>query len=56
MKTAKVYTKNTSWTTSINGTDKEIQDYFINQWFNVGVYPVEKMEQVLKVKILIEEV
>ena len=55
MKTTKVYTKSTNWTTSVNGTEEEIKDYFLNRWFNVGTYPVERMEKVIKVEILKEE-
>jgi len=33
-----------SWSTSINGTFEEVKAYFINNAFNVGSYPEEKME------------
>ncbi len=42
--------KGTSWETAVNGTEKTIKDYFLNNFFNVGVYPVEKMEMVCKVE------
>ncbi len=45
----------TSWETEINGTDKEIKDYYVNKFFNVGVYPVEKMEMIKKVEFVKKE-
>jgi len=52
MKSAKLTTETGfSWITSINGTDQEIQAYFLNQFLDVGKYPVEKMERVIKVEI-----
>lgn len=41
--------KGTTWLTSINGTPKSIIKYFMHQWFNVGSYPIEKMECVTTV-------
>jgi hypothetical protein len=41
-----------SWTTSINGTHEEIRKYFIDNKFDVGTYPVEKMEKVVGVDFL----
>lgn len=41
-----------SWETNINGSDKEIYDYFLNQWFDVGCYPIEKIEKVVSCEIL----
>ena len=48
-----IYTSNTNWTTSVNPqmTNEEIEKYFLNKFFDVGVYPVEKMEKVIKVII-----
>lgn len=53
MKGAKATTTSgLSWSTSINGTDEEIRRYFMGQSFDVGVYPEEKYERVVKVEIL----
>lgn len=48
MKTAKVYYKTKEgkidyWVTDINGTEESIKQYFLTNYFNVGVYPVEYM-------------
>jgi len=52
MKSAKVTTKSGhSWTTSINGTYQSIVKYFMGKRFDVGVYPQEKMEQVVSVEV-----
>lgn len=52
MRTATITTTSGhTWTTDINGTDYEICRYFLNQWFDVGVYPVEKIEKVIRVDI-----
>ena len=52
MKTATITTESGyTWKTSINGTDKEIFKYFLGERFNVGEYPVEKMEKVTAVKV-----
>lgn len=40
-----------TWSTDINGTDEEIKKYFLGQRFNVGAFPVEKMEKVVDVKV-----
>lgn len=40
-----------NWTTEANGTNKSIRDYFLGKRFNVGSYPVEKMERAVKVEI-----
>ena len=41
-----------TWTTSVSNetTEATANDYFLNQWFDVGLYPVEKMEMVVKVE------
>jgi len=41
-----------SWTTSASSTTTEAtaNDYFLNKWFDVGLYPAEKMEMVVKVE------
>ena len=40
-----------TWSTEINGTDEEIEKYFIGQSFNVGAYPIELMEKAVKVTV-----
>ena len=39
-----------SWTTPINVSLEAAKNYFLGQLFDVGVYPVEKMEKVTKVE------
>lgn len=51
MRVATIKTKSHQWSTDINGTDAEIKSYFLGQYFNVGVYPQEKMEQVISVEV-----
>ena len=48
-----ICTTNTNWTTSVNPdlSDEEIEKYFLNKYFDVGNYPVEKMEKVIKIVI-----
>ena len=41
----------TTWSTPINGTEETIKKYFMNKYFNVGVFPEEKMEKVVNVNI-----
>ena len=38
------------WETNINGTIEKARAYFMGNAFNVGFYPVEKMEKVVKVE------
>lgn len=52
MKTIKVCTNNYSWVTSANGTQKELNVYFVGKLFDVGIYPIEKLELCIKVEIL----
>ena len=54
MKTAKVSFKDPAhnYATNINGTDEEIREYFLNNLFNVGIYPEEKLRKPIKVEIL----
>lgn len=55
LKSVKITTKQgTTWTTSVNGQldDEEIARYFMGNSFNVGVYPVEKIETVCKIEFL----
>lgn len=44
----------TSWTTAVNGSlkNEEIAAYFYKNYFNVGVFPEEKIEQVTKVEFI----
>ena len=41
-----------TWTTSVSNetTEATANDYFLNQRFDIGLYPVEKMEMVVKVE------
>ena len=50
----KLTTDTSSWTTCINPnmSNKEIEKHFLNEFFDVGVYPIEKMEKVAKVEFL----
>ena len=50
----KLTTASSSWNTCINPnmSDEEIEKYFLNKFFDVGLYPIEKMEQVVKVEFL----
>jgi len=41
-----------NWSTSINPPFSGAQKYFMNQYFNIGSYPVEKMERVVKVELI----
>lgn len=52
MRTATITTTSGhTWTADINGTDAEICRYFLNQWFDVGPYPEERMEKAIRVVI-----
>lgn len=53
LRSVKVITKYSSWTTSVNGllSDREIEDYFVGKDFDVGVYPAVKFETVIQVEI-----
>lgn len=50
----KLTTVSSSWITCINPnmSNEEIEKHFLNEFFDVGVYPIEKMEKVLKVEFL----
>ena len=50
----KLTTASSSWNACINPnmSDEEIEKYFLNKFFDVGLYPIEKMEQVIKVEFL----
>ena len=50
----KLITASSSWNTCINPnmSDEEIEKYFLNKFFDVGVCPIEKMEKVVKVEFL----
>lgn len=41
-----------TWETSLaeNITQKQAEDYFLGQYFNVDAYPVETMERVVNVE------
>lgn len=53
MRTAIITTENgTQWATSINGTNSEIREYFMGNYFDVGVYPIEKMSKVVNLFII----
>ena len=41
-----------SFRTSINGTDAEIKKYYMGKYFDIGVYPKEKMAKVVSVRVL----
>jgi hypothetical protein len=52
MKTATITTESGyTWKTRIHGTEKSIKEYFFSNRFDVGEYPVEKMEKVTAVKV-----
>jgi len=40
-----------SWTTDISVTIEKARKYFLNRSFNVGLYPVESIEKVVKVEL-----
>ena len=46
----KVTTKTAEWTSRFNGDIRKAKEYFIGKFFNVGDYPVERMECVTSVK------
>ena len=39
-----------SWTTSIRGPEEKVNKYFLNQRVDIGIYPEERMEEVIKVE------
>ena len=56
MKTAHVKFKDEqyNYSTSINGTDEEIKDYFVGKWFNLANYkePMnDNMQQCINVEV-----
>ena len=52
MKEATIYLNDgTNYTTNVNGTDKEIKDYFYGIWFNYGTVD-DKMLQCVKVEVI----
>lgn len=52
MKTATLTTETgCTWTTSINGTDEEIREYFLGRQFDCGSYPTEDFQTVVKCEI-----
>lgn len=55
LKTVKLTTEQgTTWATSVNGSleNEEIAKYFMYNFFNVGVFPKEKLEKVIKIEFL----
>jgi hypothetical protein len=38
-------------TTNINGTDKDIKSYYMNNIFDMGIYPEEKMCKAVSVEV-----
>ena len=50
----KLTTATSSWNTCINPnmSNEEIENHFLNKFFDVAVCPIEKMEQVVKVEFL----
>ena len=50
--TVKVTTASTHWVTEINGGIKAAEDYFLNNYFDTGAYPIERMEKPFKVEQL----
>lgn len=54
LKTAKLTTATGyTWSTSVSATAsyESIIQYFLGQTFDVGTYPIEKLEKVVKVEI-----
>ena len=49
-----VETKTTIWYTGFNGNLPAAIEYFVGKFFNVGNYPIEKMEMVTTVKETID--
>jgi hypothetical protein len=47
-------TKSSSWKTSINPNmeNEEITKNFLHKYFDVGLYPTEQMENIVKVEFL----
>ena len=52
MKSIKIIFESNTIYTDINGTEQEIRNYYKDKWFNVGIYPVEKMEKVKEIIFL----
>lgn len=55
LKSVKLTTEQgTTWATSVNGSldNEEIAKYFMNNFFNVGIFPKEKLEKVVKIEFL----
>ena len=59
MKAVKLTTESGySWYTSVSdaSTNKDIEKYFLNQYFDIAQYPQEKLEKVVKVEFLPDEI
>ena len=56
MKTVKVIFADPdyNYTTSVSdtATDESLKDYFINTFFNMGIFPEEKMMKCINIEIL----
>ena len=42
----------TQWSTDINGSNETIRKYFMDKYFDVGTYPLEKMSRVINLVII----
>ena len=52
MRVAKLTTETGyTWSTNCNGTDEEICRYFLGQRFDVGAFPKEDMQIVVKCEV-----
>jgi hypothetical protein len=45
--------KEYNYSTNVNpkATDEEIQKYFVNNYFDVGIFPHENLQKVIKIEI-----
>lgn len=46
MITIKIDTKTNHWYTNVNTDLEGTKKYFLGKFFNIGIYPAEKMEKV----------
>lgn len=52
MRAVKVYTScGQSWVTDVNGTDQEIESYFLGKWFNIGTVD-DHMVKVVRIEFI----
>ena len=54
MRFIKLYTSTTNWEINIDGDDKDIIKYFMNNYFNVESYPNERKDKVHTIAFLNE--